>query len=90
MQTYLRGYYDRPNLQGDPVFNVINQDAATNDANNFQVRFDHQFSELDRAWFRYSKIDGAQLTPSTQLINEVGEFPFFNYGGGWFHSSPPR
>ena len=89
MQTYLRGYYDRPNLEGDPVFNVINQDAATNDANNFQVRFDHQFSELDRAWFRYSKIDGAQLTPSTQLINEVGEFPFFNYGGGWFHSFSP-
>lgn len=89
MQTYLRGYYDRPNLQGDPVFNVINQDAATNDADNFQVRFDHQFSELDRAWFRYSKIDGAELTPSTQLINEVGEFPFFNYGGGWFHSFSP-
>ena len=89
MQTYLRGYYDTPNLQGDPQFNVINQDAATNDADNFQVRFDHQFSELDRAWFRYSKIDGAQLTPSTQLINEVGEFPFFNYGGGWFHSFSP-
>ena len=86
MQTYLRGYYDRPNLSGDPQFNVINGDAATNDADNFQVRVDHQFSELDRAWFRYSKIDGAQLTPSTQLINEVGEFPFFNYGGGWFHS----
>ena len=89
MQTYLRGYYDRPNLTGDPQFNVINGDAATNDANNFQVRVDHQFSELDRAWFRYSKIDGAQLTPSTQLINEVGEFPFFSYGGGWFHSFSP-
>ena len=89
MQTYLRGYYDKPNLSGDPQFNVINGDAATNDANNLQVRFDHQFSELDRAWFRYSKIDGAQLTPSTQLINEVGEFPFFNYGGGWFHSFSP-
>ena len=68
---------------------MINGDAATNDANNFQVRVDHQFSELDRAWFRYSKIDGAQLTPSTQLINEVGEFPFFSYGGGWFHSFSP-
>ena len=89
MQTYLRGYYDKPNLQGDPQFNVINGDAATNDADNFQVRADHQFSDLDRAWFRYSKIDGAQLTPSTQLINEVGEFPFFNYGGGWFHSFSP-
>ncbi len=89
MQTYLRGYYDKPNLSGDPQFNVINGDAATNDANNFQIRVDHQFSELDRAWFRYSKIDGAQLTPSTQLINEVGEFPFFNYGGGWFHSFSP-
>ena len=89
MQTYLRGYYDRPNLQGDPQFNVINGDAATNNADNFQVRVDHQFSDLDRAWFRYSKIDGAQLTPTTQLINEVGEFPFFNYGGGWFHSFSP-
>ena len=75
MQTYLRGYYDSPNLSGDPQFNVINGDAATNDADNFQVRVDHQFSELDRAWFRYSKIDGAQLTPATQLINDVGEFP---------------
>ena len=90
MQTYLRGYYDRPNLSGDPNFNVINGDAATNDADNYQVRVDHQFSQLDRAWFRYSKIDGAQLTPSTQLINEVGEFPFFNYGGGWFHSFSPN
>lgn len=89
MQTYLRGYYDRPNLSGDPQFNVINGDAATNNADNLQVRVDHQFSELDRAWFRYSKIDGAQLTPTTQLINEVGEFPFFNYGGGWFHSFSP-
>ncbi len=89
MQTYLRGYYDRPNLTGDPQFNVINGDAATNNADNLQVRVDHQFSELDRAWFRYSKIDGAQLTPTTQLINEVGEFPFFNYGGGWFHSFSP-
>ncbi len=89
MQTYLRGYYDRPNLAGDPLFNVINGDAATNDADNFQIRGDHQFSQNDRAWFRYSKIDGAQLTPSTQLINEVGEFPFFNYGGGWFHSFSP-
>ena len=89
MQTYLRGYYDRPNLSGDPQFNVINGDAATNDANNFQGRVDHQFSDMDRAWFRYSRIDGEQLTPSTQLINEVGEFPFFNYGGGWFHSFSP-
>ncbi len=89
MQTYLKGYYDRPNLEGDPQFNVFNGDAETNDADNFQVRVDHQFSDLDRAWFRYSKIDGAQLTPSTQLINEVGEFPFFNYGGGWFHRLLP-
>ena len=89
MQTYLRGYYDRPNLSGDPQFNVINGDAATNDADNFQVRVDHQFSDLDRAWFRYSKIDGEQLTPATQLINDIGEFPFFNYGGGWFHSFSP-
>lgn len=89
MQTYLRGYYDQPNLAGDPQFNVINGDAATNDADNFQVRGDHHFSDQDRAWFRYSRIDGAELTPSTQLINEVGEFPFFNYGGGWFHSFSP-
>lgn len=89
MQTYLRGYYDQPNLTGDPQFNVINGDAATNNADNFQIRGDHQFSDLDRAWFRYSRINGAELTPSTQLINEVGEFPFFNYGGGWFHSFSP-
>ncbi len=90
MQTYLRGYYDTPNLTGDPQFNVINNDAATNDADNLQLRFDHNFSDRDRAWFRYSKIDGAQLTPTTQLINEVGEFPFFNYGGAWFHSFSPN
>lgn len=89
MQTYLRGYYDQPNLAGDPQFNVINGDAATNVADNFQVRGDHHFSDQDRAWFRYSRINGTELTPSTQLINEVGDFPFFNYGGGWFHSFSP-
>ena len=89
MQTYLRGYYDRPNLTGDPQFNVINGDSSTNDADNYQIRGDHQFGDYDRAWFRYSKIDGAQLTPSTQLINEVGEFPFYNYGGGYFHAFSP-
>ena len=89
MQTFLRGYYDRPNLTGDPQFNVINGNSSTNDADNYQIRGDHQFGDYDRAWFRYSKIDGAQLTPSTQLINEVGEFPFYNYGGGYFHAFSP-
>ena len=89
MQTYLRGYYDKPNLTGDPTHNVLNSDPATNNADNFQIRGDHNFSDFDRAWFRYSKVDGAQLTPSTLLINEVGAFPFYNTGGGWFHSFSP-
>lgn len=89
MQTYLRGYTDKPNLTGDPQFNVINNRAATNNSNNFQVRADHQFREADRAWFRYSRVDGEQLTPVTQIINQVGKFPFYNLGGGWFHTFSP-
>lgn len=89
MQTYLRGYYDTPNLTGDAAFNVLNDDPATNNADNYQLRIDHNFSDFDRAWFRYSEVDGAQNTPSTLKINEIGEFPFFNYGGGWFHSFSP-
>ncbi len=90
MQAYLRGYYDSPNLTGDADFNVVNNDPSTNNADNYQVRADHNFSDMDRAWFRFSMIDGAQLDPVTQLINSVGEFPFFNYGGGWFHSFSPN
>ena len=75
MQTYLRGYYDQPNLTGDPQFNVINGDAATNNADNFQIRGDHQFSDLDRAWFRYSRINGAELTPLHPANQRGGRIP---------------
>ena len=74
----LRGYYDRPNLSGDPQFNVINGDSSTNDADNYQIRGDHQFGDYDRAWFRYSKIDGAQLGECGTEIDEQGggHYPF--------------
>ena len=61
--TYLQKYFDRPNLQGLPFDNVVNNEPIVNDANNWQIRFDHQLTANTNVFARYNEFNNLTTNP---------------------------
>ncbi|SRR5579884_488617 len=87
-QGFIQTYFDRPNLS-DPVFNVILNQAQTNDNNSWQVKVDHQWNEKNSLFFRYSGMNVHQNTPTTLKQNNYLQMTAKNFGGGVLHTFTP-
>ncbi|MDA2926678.1 TonB-dependent receptor [Acidobacteria bacterium AH-259-G07] len=85
-QQYIQTYYDSPNLSGDPFFNAIQNRAFTSDAESFQARVDHSFSEEDNVFFRFSSLDIVQSIPSTNKSTTIQPVFPKSAAGGWTHT----
>jgi hypothetical protein len=92
MQGLLKAYMVAPNFSGGgPTQNFIENRPTIDNANSWQVKIDHRFSDKDNIFFRFSQIrvshvdqvDGTdEFKPSKYHGN--------NWGGGWIHMFNPN
>jgi hypothetical protein len=91
MQGFLKAYLAAPNYTATAGYNYIENRPLTDNANNWQVKVDHQFREKDSVFFRFSQIWVAHLEPKDGT-NEMlpSNYHGNNYGGGWVHIFKPN
>ena len=90
MQNFFRTYSPAPNLSGDPTNNFAQIRPSTNDANGFQVRIDHRFSDNDNIFFRYTQQNVEVFNPIGNEGSTGGSGKGRNYGGAWTHLFTPN
>ena len=87
MQGLLKTYLATPNFNGGPSINYQENRPSRDNADSWQVRVDHHFSDSDNVFFRWSQIRGNHLD---QIPGTLGDRPSLyhanNYGGGWIHT----
>src|SRR5215471_7098042 len=91
MQKFFQTYSAVPNYSavGDVSNNFIQVRPTINNSNSFQGRVDHQFSDDDSIFFRYTEHRVTVLTPIGNVGSTGGGSQGRNYGGGWIHSFTP-
>jgi len=90
MQNFFRTYAPQPNLTGDPSNNFAQIRPSTNNANSFQVRIDHRFSDNDTIFFRYTQQNVTVFNPIGIEGSTGGSGKGRNYGGAWTHTFSPN
>ncbi len=80
------GAYD-PNTNS----NAFDNDPNTQHQNEYNGRIDHNFSDKDSVWFRWSQIDSTTMTPNGNLPGFLknDKIPAVNWGGNWVHAFSP-
>jgi hypothetical protein len=88
MQQFFGQYAAAPNYAaaGDLTHNFIQGRGTTNNANSFQIRVDHRFSDNDSVFFRYTEQRVSTFTPIGELGSTAGGSQGRNYGGAWTHT----
>lgn len=89
VRGFLTTYAERPNLD-DPVFNFINDSSIRDDAESFQIKLDHQFSESDNVFFRWTRLARQAVTPNGVKSQSGSPSRSNNFGGGWIHVFGPN
>jgi hypothetical protein len=89
MQNFFKTYSPTPNLSGDAVNNFAQIRPTTNNANSFQVRIDHRFSDNDSIFFRYTQQNVTVFNPIGTDGSTGGSGKGRNYGGAWTHTFSP-
>jgi Carboxypeptidase regulatory-like domain/TonB dependent receptor-like, beta-barrel len=87
--SFIKTYFDRPNLTGDPVHNNIVTLPNINNSGNYDVRIDEQAGSKDTLFFRWSQLDNTETSPVSQLETVGGTVPARNIAGGWNHIFGP-
>ena len=86
MQQLFGTYAAEPNLTGDPQNNFAQGRATTNQSDGYQIRVDHQFTEKDSAFFRFTLQKVSVLNPIGDVGSTSGSSKGYNYGGAWTHA----
>ncbi|NDQ56469.1 MAG: TonB-dependent receptor [Acidipila sp.] len=68
--------YPAPNVLNDPALNFKASPVLRQTRNNFDVRLDHKFSDMDTSFVRFSYEDQPSVIPAS--------FPGIGDGGGFF------
>jgi hypothetical protein len=89
MKGFFEQYGYRPNYSGDPVNNFQQSRARKSDANNYQVKADHYFSQTDNVFFRWNEQRVHNFQPVGDRAGNSPDFINRNYGGGWIHTFSP-
>lgn len=92
VQTFIKAYSDTPNFtpltRGSP--NTILNTVGTNNAEEFTGRVDQNFGANNTLWFRYSFINGTNISPSSQHASSSSSADDRNFGGGYVHTFSPH
>ena len=89
VQSFLRTYADRPNLN-DPAFNFIANRSLKNDNNSFQVRLDTHLNNGDSYFVRYNGMFVDQTSPTGSRQDDFLEMRGHNLGAGILHLFGPN
>jgi hypothetical protein len=87
--SFIKTYFDRPNLVGDPVHNDLVTLPNLNNADTFNGRIDEQLGNKDSIFFRWSRMDYMRNSPTSTLGSTGTKFTCDNVGGGWNHTVSP-
>ena len=90
MQQFFRSYAASPNFTGDPANNFAQSRATTNVSDGYQFRIDHQFTDNDSAFFRFTLQRVSVFNPIGDSGSTSGSSNGFNYGGAWTHTFTPN
>jgi hypothetical protein len=89
MQKFFQTYSAVPNFSGDPQNNFAQSRPTLNNANGFQLRIDHSFSDRDNVFFRFTQQNVSVFNPIGQMGSTSGSGKGRNYGGAWTHTFSP-
>ncbi len=89
MQGLAQAYAITPNLSGDPDYNFRVQRPRKHDANNYQIRVDHYFSERDNVFFRWNEQYLDTFSPTGDRSGSTSNSKNRNWGGGLIHMFSP-
>jgi outer membrane receptor protein involved in Fe transport len=89
MLGFFQTYAVQPNLAGDPQNNFQQTRSRESNANNYQVRVDHHFSERDNVFFRWNEQRIKNRQPVGDRAANSPDFKNRNFGGGWLHTFSP-
>src|SRR5436309_6856369 len=91
MQRFFQTYSAAPNLSvpGNPTQNFAQSRPTINNANGFQVRIDHRFSDNDSVFFRFTQQNVTVDNPIGTDGSTGGSGKGRNYGGAWTHMFNP-
>jgi hypothetical protein len=87
MQKFFQTYSATPNLSvaSTPTQNFAQSRATTNNADGYQVRVDHRFSDNDSVFFRFTQQNVIVENPIGTDGSTGGSGKGRNYGGAWTH-----
>jgi hypothetical protein len=86
MQGFFRTYAASPNFTGDPQNNFAQARPTTNQSDGYQIRVDHQFTDNDHAFFRFTVQKVSVFNPIGDIGSTSGSSKGYNYGGAWTHA----
>jgi len=90
MQKFFQTYSAVPNFSGDPQNNFAQSRPTLNNANGWQIRIDHRFSDNDNIFFRFTQQTVTVFNPIGNAGSTAGSGKGRNYGGGWTHIFNPN
>ena len=92
MQRFFQTYSAAPNLSvpSNPTQNFAQSRPTINNANGFQVRIDHRFSDNDSVFFRFTQQNVTVDNPIGTDGSTGGSGKGRNYGGAWTHMFNPN
>jgi Carboxypeptidase regulatory-like domain/TonB dependent receptor len=91
MQQFFQKYSAIPNLSvaANATQNFAQGRPTINNSNGFQIRIDHNFSESDNVFFRFTQQNVSVENPIGTEGSTGGSGKGRNYGGAWTHSFSP-
>src|SRR6266480_260601 len=92
MQQFFQKYSAAPNLlvAGNVTQNFAQNRPTVNNANGFQIRVDHRFSDNDNIFFRFTQQKVTVDNPIGSEGSTGGSGKGRNYGGAWTHIFNPN
>jgi len=89
MVTFVKTYFDRPNLVGDPIHNDLVSIPNTDNADQYNGRIDEQIGTKDNLFFRWGELDNDQTTATSILQRAGGTVPNRQIAAGYNHVFTP-
>ncbi len=89
MQSYIKAYFDQPNLSGSS-YNEQLTTSEVNNNNNYQGRIDQTVTSRDNLFFRWNNMFVNQRLPTTNSVQSATSFDGLNLGGGITHVFRPN
>src|SRR6202000_1407765 len=85
MLNFIKTYYSRPNLTGDPVYTAIVARSGLDDSDHYDARIDQQMGSRDTLFFRYSRLNVVDLNPISTSADGGASVAAQAIGVGWTH-----